>query len=206
MKRAFANATWMRDCFVVFVARGRMSVRRGLRSWLVIVVLFACVSTASAQDTAAKLDEYVRALVNLGQFSGAVLVAREGKPILSHGYGRANGEWQVANESTKNFALGPSRNRKADATVNAEYITISTQNDNLLCQVQDQSLVIFPESDTCCMPFVERRGRRRSGMSAYPTSERDARHDRPHGRAVHYITVDGVRGPKQSTGPSKCRR
>src|SRR5437868_12362351 len=84
-----------------------MGFRQRSGGLLIFAILWASwVSTASAQDTAAKLDEYVRALVNLGQFSGAVLVAREGKPILSRGYGLANAEWQVANEPTTKFRIG----------------------------------------------------------------------------------------------------
>jgi CubicO group peptidase (beta-lactamase class C family) len=59
----------------------------------VLLLLYVCFNTAaSAQDIGAKVDEYMNAGVKLGRFSSAVLVAREGKVIVSKGYGFANYE------------------------------------------------------------------------------------------------------------------
>ena len=50
-----------------------------------------------AQDVAPKVDEYMNAAVRAHHFSGTVLLARDGRPIVSRGYGMANFELNVAN-------------------------------------------------------------------------------------------------------------
>jgi CubicO group peptidase (beta-lactamase class C family) len=44
--------------------------------------------------------------VSKGQFMGAILVARNGKILLSKGYGKANLGWQIPNSSGTRFRLG----------------------------------------------------------------------------------------------------
>ena len=75
----------------------------------IIVIVFgalAFVITALAQDAAPKLDEYLSEITKQGRFTGAALVARDGKVILSKGYGLANAELDVANTSQTKFRLG----------------------------------------------------------------------------------------------------
>lgn len=59
-----------------------------------------------AQTLENRLDGHVLSYVTLGQFSGAVLVARDGQPILRRGYGLANREWNLANTPDTKFRLG----------------------------------------------------------------------------------------------------
>jgi CubicO group peptidase (beta-lactamase class C family) len=74
-------------------------------------------SLASAQNTAAttplpaeritgKVDEYMNAAFRVDGFSGTILVARDGKPIVSKGYGMANIELGVPNKPDNIFRLG----------------------------------------------------------------------------------------------------
>ncbi len=56
--------------------------------------------------TAQKLDEYMTALTDAGQFSGTVLVARDGTVLLSKGYGMANYEFSVKNTPQTVFPIG----------------------------------------------------------------------------------------------------
>lgn len=73
---------------------------------LVVLCLFL-VRSVSAQNTlssspserqiAEKVNEYMNAAVKIDQFSGSVLVSRDGKPIVSKGYGMANYELNVPN-------------------------------------------------------------------------------------------------------------
>lgn len=53
-----------------------------------------------------KVDAYMQAQARVNRFSGAVLVAIDGKPLLSKGYGWANAEWQVPNTPQTRFRLG----------------------------------------------------------------------------------------------------
>ncbi len=69
-------------------------------------IAFFLVSICLAQDNVARMDEVVRSYVDAKQFMGSVLVARDGKIILSKGYGSANLEWDVPNSPSAKFRLG----------------------------------------------------------------------------------------------------
>lgn len=71
---------------------------------LLLSVAAAC--TAAAQDLPTRLDEYLKAQVNVNHFNGSVLVARDGKVILGKGYGMANFELGVPNSPSTKFRLG----------------------------------------------------------------------------------------------------
>jgi CubicO group peptidase (beta-lactamase class C family) len=71
-----------------------------------IAIAFVLVSICVAQDSVARMDEVVRSYVDAKQFMGSVLVARDGKVILSKGYGSANLEWDVPNSPSTKFRLG----------------------------------------------------------------------------------------------------
>lgn len=52
------------------------------------------------------VSEYMANAVQFDHFSGAVLVARDGKPIISKGYGMANYELNVPNNPNTKFRIG----------------------------------------------------------------------------------------------------
>ena len=60
----------------------------------------------SNEEIAAKIDEYMDAAVKVNGFSGSVLAARDGKPIVSKGYQMANIELRVPNSPDSVFRLG----------------------------------------------------------------------------------------------------
>ncbi|MGH6966993.1 MAG: serine hydrolase, partial [Phenylobacterium sp.] len=70
------------------------------------------ISTMPAQAAeapagyAASADGVVRAYAEPGVFSGAVLVAKNGKPIFRKAFGMADREWDVANTPQTRFRLG----------------------------------------------------------------------------------------------------
>ena len=53
-----------------------------------------------------KIDELVEGHMKTNGFSGAVLLAKDGKPLVAKGYGFANVEWQVPNTTTTKFRIG----------------------------------------------------------------------------------------------------
>ena len=63
-------------------------------------------AVASAQDIAARADEYLTAAMRVSRFSGSVLLARDGRPLFSKGYGMANYELGVPNTPQTVFRLG----------------------------------------------------------------------------------------------------
>jgi CubicO group peptidase (beta-lactamase class C family) len=71
-----------------------------------LLALFCLCSLVPAQDIAEKVDEYIQAHMKMGQFNGSVLVARDGKVLVSKGYGMANIELEVPNTPRTKFRLG----------------------------------------------------------------------------------------------------
>ncbi len=81
---------------------------------LALCVLFSL--SASAQNGAgslatndqivAKADEYMAAVLKVDGFSGSILVARDGKPIVSKAYGMSNIELNVPNTPRSIYRLG----------------------------------------------------------------------------------------------------
>jgi CubicO group peptidase (beta-lactamase class C family) len=78
----------------------------------VLTILFALLSgnTFAQQKTSgktivSKAESYINALAQQGRFSGAVLIARNGKVILEKGYGIANLEFNVPNTPRTKFRL-----------------------------------------------------------------------------------------------------
>ena len=61
---------------------------------------------AANQDITPKINEYMDALVKAGKFNGSVLIARDGKILISKGYGMANFELDVPNTPQTKFRLG----------------------------------------------------------------------------------------------------
>ena len=53
-----------------------------------------------------RMDEVIKSYVADKEFMGSVLVAQNGKVLLSKGYGYANLEWEVPNSPTAKFHLG----------------------------------------------------------------------------------------------------
>jgi CubicO group peptidase (beta-lactamase class C family) len=52
------------------------------------------------------MDQIVQSYVDNKQFMGAVLVAENGKVLLSKGYGSANLEWNIPDSPSTKFRLG----------------------------------------------------------------------------------------------------
>lgn len=63
----------------------------------------------AALDAAAlsgKVDELMAGHVKANDFSGTILLARHGKPMVAKGYGYANIEWQIPNAVDTKFRIG----------------------------------------------------------------------------------------------------
>jgi len=85
----------------------RMSMRGAAilaGSLLLLFVLTA--TTCVAQDIEAKVDGYISPYLKIGNFSGSILIAKEGRILLSKGYGMANLEHDVPNTPQTIFRLG----------------------------------------------------------------------------------------------------
>jgi D-alanyl-D-alanine carboxypeptidase len=80
---------------------------RVLAAVLLVVGLLLDAGRVRADDAyAEKAAELVRAYVEAGRFSGAVLVAVDGVPLFRRGAGFANREWAVPNQPNTKFRIG----------------------------------------------------------------------------------------------------
>src|SRR5262249_41186202 len=85
----------------------------GMRSWpgtaqtsWLLLWLLAQSAAPPAAEIRTKVAEYMPAAVTVDGFSGTILVARDGQPIVSEGYGMANVELAVPNRPETVFRLG----------------------------------------------------------------------------------------------------
>ncbi len=73
---------------------------------LTTTLLLCAASGCLAQDIVPKVGEYMDALVRTGKFNGSILIARDGKVLISRGYGMANFELDVPNTPQTKFRIG----------------------------------------------------------------------------------------------------
>ncbi len=75
-----------------------------------IVLIICCCTLLSticpAQENASRMDEIVQSYVSRKQFMGSVLIVRDQTVLFNKGYGSANLEWNIPNDSTTKFRLG----------------------------------------------------------------------------------------------------
>ena len=72
------------------------------------LLIFQTVSAQKAplnQQIKAKVDEYMKAAVKVELFMGTILIAKDGKPIVSKGYGMSNIEFDAPNNPQTVFRL-----------------------------------------------------------------------------------------------------
>ncbi|MDY6925103.1 MAG: serine hydrolase [Pseudomonadota bacterium] len=70
-----------------------------------LTALVLSAAPALAQDPA-RMDQVARAALEADEFSGSVLVARDGEILFDRGYGLANREWNIPNDGDTKFRLG----------------------------------------------------------------------------------------------------
>ena len=71
-----------------------------------LLLAIALTGLCIAADLEKQVDEYVGAFVEMGRFSGSILVAKGGKVLAAKGYGEANLEHGVPNTPRTKFRLG----------------------------------------------------------------------------------------------------
>ncbi len=85
-------------------------MERILRAASVLVVLVAATLASARQEkptsTADQIDNVMASHVAAGDFSGSVLVARDGRILYQHAFGYANLEWKIPNDLQTKFEIG----------------------------------------------------------------------------------------------------
>jgi CubicO group peptidase (beta-lactamase class C family) len=101
----FCNeAEWLGEPFESFFSEFAML----WKSRLALLALFTAFvfSDVRAGEIEEKLKAHMAGVAENGAFSGAVLVAKDGKPLLREAYGKANYELDVPNAADMKFRLG----------------------------------------------------------------------------------------------------
>jgi CubicO group peptidase (beta-lactamase class C family) len=71
-----------------------------------LVLFLACpAGTCRAQASGARAEQLMQAYADDGWFMGSVLLAQNGKVVLSKGYGWADAEWSIPNSPSTRFAI-----------------------------------------------------------------------------------------------------
>jgi CubicO group peptidase (beta-lactamase class C family) len=70
------------------------------------IVAFISATNAFAQQNVQKIDGLLKQYYGYGQFNGTVLVADKGKIIYEKGFGQANMEWAIPNQTDTKFRIG----------------------------------------------------------------------------------------------------
>lgn len=90
-------------------------LQKGVVSSLAALGLLLLAFTSSAQvpatvspnqDVVARINEYMDAVVKSGKFNGSLLIAHDGKVVVSKGYGMSNFELEVPNTPQTKFRIG----------------------------------------------------------------------------------------------------
>jgi len=79
---------------------------RILRSLLTSLLVLPALAQAPAPEVQARMEQVLQHYTSHHEFMGSALVAREGKVLLSKGYGSANLEWKIPNSPATKFRLG----------------------------------------------------------------------------------------------------
>lgn len=89
----------------------RIKLIRSSRFFTLLALCLLCVQGGAAQSPTAKqlaekVDEYMNAAFKFEKFSGTILIARDGLPVVTRSYGMANYELQVPNTPKTVFQIG----------------------------------------------------------------------------------------------------
>ena len=88
------------------LARSLSARLRPIGLLIVLAVVAWQPSPATAADAAERIDALLAKYQEFGLFTGAALVADQGRVVLKKGYGLANMEWGIANTPDTKFRLG----------------------------------------------------------------------------------------------------
>jgi CubicO group peptidase (beta-lactamase class C family) len=82
------------------------SNRTILKNLLPVFFTVACILNVTAQTKVDKLDKLIGAYTEYGKFNGSVLVAEKGNVIYKKGFGLADMEWNIPNQTDTKHRLG----------------------------------------------------------------------------------------------------
>lgn len=81
-------------------------MKKSIKPIALFAILFLFTITTFAQDKVKQIDQLLSKYNEYGQFNGSALVAENGKVIFKKGFGSANFEWNIPNQTDTKFRLG----------------------------------------------------------------------------------------------------
>jgi CubicO group peptidase (beta-lactamase class C family) len=78
----------------------------GLMAVMLLLVSTGAAQAVASQDLVARVDALLSERAKQNRFSGSILIARDGRVLLSKGYGMANYELDIPNTPQTKFRLG----------------------------------------------------------------------------------------------------
>jgi CubicO group peptidase (beta-lactamase class C family) len=81
-------------------------MKKSLKLILLFAIIHLFTSNIFAQDKAKKIEQLLSKYNEYGLFNGSALIAENGKVIFKKGYGFANMEWNIRNNTNTKFRLG----------------------------------------------------------------------------------------------------
>jgi len=113
-------------------------IRQSIRPWIASCLVVLSISVLhAAGNFDSNAEEYLQAQMRVNQFSGSVLVARDGQVLLSRGYGMADRELSVPNTPQTEFRL-------ASVTKSFTAIGIMLLQENGMLNVHDLLSKYYP--------------------------------------------------------------
>ena len=79
-----------------------------MKTWFIfpiLITLLAACAVKKQQDIVGHIDAYLSELEQNQEFSGAVLIARDGEVLLSKGYGMADRDGQIPNTPQTRYRI-----------------------------------------------------------------------------------------------------
>ncbi len=132
------------------------------------VVLFSGVAhTFNEKEVVEKTIAFLEGLHSHDKFSGAVLIAKDGVPILKKAYGYANRSFNVPNQIDTKFNLG-SMNKMFTAVAILQLVEQGklSLDDNVLKYIPD-----YPNKEIASKVTIQQLLTHTSGMGSYWTDE-----------------------------------
>ena len=77
-----------------------------MKKLILLLTMLSITITFNAQDLKKKYDQFLNAQTSVHDFSGAVLISKNGKIVYQSAFGLANREWRIANSTDTRFPIG----------------------------------------------------------------------------------------------------
>ena len=120
-----------------------MTYYKNQRSFFFFITVPTLLYANTAGDIENTVNQYISSYVEMNQFSGSVLIAQKGHVLISKGFGMADYEFEIPNDSETKFRIGSlTKQFTAVAIMMLEEKNLLSVDDSLTKYIPD-----YPNSD-----------------------------------------------------------